>query len=144
MDSWCTWEPSAVALPTGIQPVGGQVRCRLWAVGWGGGLVVVRARERRVHGEGGQQVSSRGTGRPGGVAGEYRRPGLRLVRGGAPGTGDSDQAAPLGREPSRLRDLWSARCGESRTTGAGSGPRKRAGRKTGTAPRPDFTCATRR
>src|SRR5680860_1115459 len=91
MDSWCTWEPSAVALPTGIQSVGGQVRCRLWAVGWGGGLVVVRARERRVHGEGGQQVSSRGTGRPGGVAGEYRRPGLRLVRGGAPGTGDSDQ-----------------------------------------------------
>src|SRR5207244_13549880 len=35
-------------------------------LGWGGGPVVARARERRVHGEGGQQVSSRGTGRPGG------------------------------------------------------------------------------
>ena len=45
-------------LPPGIQSVGGQVRCRLEAVGWGGGLVVVRARESRVHGEGGQQVSS--------------------------------------------------------------------------------------
>src|SRR5512132_3478067 len=27
--------------------------------GWGGGLVVVRARERRAHGEGGQQVKAR-------------------------------------------------------------------------------------
>jgi hypothetical protein len=33
---------------------------------WGGGPVVVRARERRAHGGGGQQVSSRGQGRPGG------------------------------------------------------------------------------
>jgi hypothetical protein len=33
--------------------------------GWGGGPVVVRARERRVHGEEGQQVSSGGQGRPG-------------------------------------------------------------------------------
>ena len=34
----------------------GQARCQLSAVGWGGGPVVVRARERRAHGEGGQQV----------------------------------------------------------------------------------------
>jgi hypothetical protein len=33
--------------------------------GWGGGPVVVRARERRAHGEGGQQVGSKGRGRPG-------------------------------------------------------------------------------
>jgi len=33
---------------------------------WGGGPVVVRARERRAHGEGGQQVSSGRQGRPGG------------------------------------------------------------------------------
>ena len=52
--------------PPGRQPGGGQARCRLWAVGWGGVPVVVRARERRVHGEGGQQVSSRRTGMPGG------------------------------------------------------------------------------
>lgn len=36
---------------------------------WGGGFVVVRARERRAHGEGSQQVSSTDTGMPGG----YRR-----------------------------------------------------------------------
>jgi len=36
-------------------------------------------------------------------------------------------------------DLRRARCGESRTAGSGSGPGKRAGRKTGTAPRTDFT-----
>ena len=34
--------------------------------GWGGGPVVVRARERRAHGEGGQQVGSAGGGMPGG------------------------------------------------------------------------------
>ena len=34
--------------------------------GWGGGLVVVRVRERRAHGEGGQQVGSGREGRPGG------------------------------------------------------------------------------
>ena len=39
-------------------------------------------------------------------------------------------------------DLRRARCGESRTAGSGSGPGKRAGRKTGTAPRTDFTTAT--
>jgi hypothetical protein len=40
--------------PPGSQFGGGQVRCRLMVVRWGGGLVVVRARERRVHGEGDQ------------------------------------------------------------------------------------------
>ncbi|GAB2784406.1 hypothetical protein GCM10027073_16320 [Streptomyces chlorus] len=35
--------------------------------------------------------------------------------------------------------MWSARCGESRTAGAGSGPEKRPGRKAGTALRADFT-----
>jgi RNA-directed DNA polymerase len=30
------------------------------AAGWGGGLVVVRARERRAHGEGDQQVGQEG------------------------------------------------------------------------------------
>jgi hypothetical protein len=34
--------------------------------GWGGGSVVVRARERRAHGEGGQQAGSAGEGMPGG------------------------------------------------------------------------------
>ena len=41
-----------------------------------------------------------------------------------------------------VRPTWGlrrARCGESRTAGSGSGPGKRAGRKTGTAPRTDFT-----
>jgi hypothetical protein len=33
---------------------------------WGGGPVVVRARERRAHGEGGQQACSAGRGMPGG------------------------------------------------------------------------------
>ena len=36
----------------------GQVRCRLMASGWGGGSVVVRGRESRLHGEGTQRVSS--------------------------------------------------------------------------------------
>jgi len=47
-------------------PAGGQVRCRSMAVGRGGGPVVVRARERRAHGEGDQQVSREDTGMPGG------------------------------------------------------------------------------
>ena len=54
---------------SGSQPEGGQVRRRLMASGRGGVPVVVRACERHVHGEGGQQVGSEGTGRPGG----YRR-----------------------------------------------------------------------
>jgi len=52
--------------PPGSQPGDRQVRCRLRAVWWGGGPVVVRARESRVHGEGGQQVGGRDTGMPGG------------------------------------------------------------------------------
>jgi putative transposase len=32
---------------------------------------------------------------------------------------------------------WRAGCGESRTSGSEGGPRKRTGRKAGTAPRPD-------
>ena len=36
-------------------------------------------------------------------------------------------------------DLRSARCLETGTPGAGNGPEKRAGRKTGTALRADFT-----
>jgi len=52
--------------PPGSRSGGGQARCRLMAVRWGGGLVVVRARERRVHGEGDQQVGSGRTGRSGG------------------------------------------------------------------------------
>jgi hypothetical protein len=36
-------------------------------------------------------------------------------------------------------DTRSARCVETRTPGAASGPGKRAGRKTSTAPRPDST-----
>jgi hypothetical protein len=44
----------------------GQARRRLLVLWWGGGPVVVRARERRVHGEGGQQVSREDAGMPGG------------------------------------------------------------------------------
>ena len=42
------------------------------------------------------------------------------------------------------RDVWSARCLERGTPGAGSGPQKRSSRKAGTALRADFTCATKR
>jgi hypothetical protein len=38
--------------------VGGKTRCRSMPVGWGGGPVVVRARESRAHGEGVQRVRS--------------------------------------------------------------------------------------
>ena len=37
---------------------GGKVRRRLMPSGWGGGLVVVRGRESRPHGEGVQRVRS--------------------------------------------------------------------------------------
>ena len=52
--------------PPDFQPGGGQVRCRPRAMGWDGGLVVVRALESGAHGEGDQQVSSKDTGMPGG------------------------------------------------------------------------------
>ena len=45
---------------------GGQARRRLMASGRGGAPVVVRGQESCLHGEGGQRVRSRGTGRPGG------------------------------------------------------------------------------
>jgi len=51
--------------PPPIQGGDGQVRCRLLARGWDGASVVVRARESRVHGEGGQQARNSGTGMPG-------------------------------------------------------------------------------
>jgi hypothetical protein len=44
---------------------GGKIRCRSMPVGWGGGPVVVRARESRVHGEGVQCVRSRNAERGG-------------------------------------------------------------------------------
>jgi hypothetical protein len=49
------WSPSR----PGSHPGRGQDRCRLTATRWGGGPVVVRARESRVHGEGVQQVTQR-------------------------------------------------------------------------------------
>ena len=55
------WSPS----PPASQVGGGQVRCQLWTGRWGGGPVVVRARERRVHGEGDQQVGREDSGMPG-------------------------------------------------------------------------------
>jgi hypothetical protein len=52
--------------PLASQAGGGLVRCRLLAPGRDGALVVVRGRESRPHGEGGQQVRSSGTGMSGG------------------------------------------------------------------------------
>ena len=42
------------------------------------------------------------------------------------------------------RDLWSARCPETGTAGAGGGSGKPTGGNTDRAPRVDLTCATRR
>jgi hypothetical protein len=60
-----TWRASS--------PAGGQARCRLSAVGWGGGPVVVAGvatgrggRENRPQGQGGQQVSGKDAGMFGG------------------------------------------------------------------------------
>jgi hypothetical protein len=52
--------------PPPVQGGGGQVRRRLLAPGWDGALVVVRGRESRLHGEGGQRVRNAGIGTPGG------------------------------------------------------------------------------
>ncbi len=52
--------------PPTIQVGDGQARRRLTAPGWDGALVVVRVRESRTHGEGGQQVRGRIAGMPGG------------------------------------------------------------------------------
>jgi hypothetical protein len=46
----------AVPSPASEMLAGGKVRCRLMPPGWGGGPVVVRGRESRLHGEGVQQV----------------------------------------------------------------------------------------
>lgn len=45
---------------------GGQVHHQLTTPGWGGGSVVVRGRESRLHGKGTQRVRSRCDGMPGG------------------------------------------------------------------------------
>jgi hypothetical protein len=44
--------------PANHQLVGGKIRCRSMPSGWGGGLVVVRGRESRPHGEGVQHDRS--------------------------------------------------------------------------------------
>lgn len=44
--------------PPHVRCGGGQARCRLKALGWDGGPVVVRGRESRPHGEGVQRTSS--------------------------------------------------------------------------------------
>jgi hypothetical protein len=71
--------------------------------GWDGGPAVVvgvtphrGGRESRPQGQGGQQVGSKDTECQEVVAGEYRRTGTSAVAGRATGTGDPDQAAPLG------------------------------------------------
>jgi hypothetical protein len=46
--------PSSVS----CQLIGGKVCCRLMPTEWGGGVVVVRGRESRLHGEGPQHVCS--------------------------------------------------------------------------------------
>ena len=57
---------SGLPFPASSQLVGGQVHRRLMTPGWGGGFVVVRARESRVHGEGTQQICSEVAGMSGG------------------------------------------------------------------------------
>jgi len=52
--------------PSCCQHGDGQVHRRLMTPGWGGGSVVVRGRESRLHGEGTQRVRSGSTGMPGG------------------------------------------------------------------------------
>ena len=44
--------------PANSQWAGGKTRCRSMPLEWGGGLVVVRGRESRLHGEGVQRNSS--------------------------------------------------------------------------------------
>ncbi len=52
--------------PSYLQYEDGQAHRRLMALGWGGGFVVVRGRESRLHGEGIQRTCSRSTAMPGG------------------------------------------------------------------------------
>jgi hypothetical protein len=44
--------------PRAARRLGGQARCQLVALGWGGAFVVVRGRESRPHGEGRQRTCS--------------------------------------------------------------------------------------
>src|SRR5215472_9258500 len=50
--------PGSRLVPAGRAGRGGQARRPLIAGAWGGGPVVVRARESRAHGEGAQQVQA--------------------------------------------------------------------------------------
>ena len=50
---------------------------------------------------------------------------------------DPDPGSP--KQLTSGQDTWSARCVETRTPGAASGPGKRAGREASTAPRSDST-----
>lgn len=52
--------------PSPLRGGGGQARCRLMVSGWGGGSVVVRGRESRLHGEGTQRADSNAMAMPGG------------------------------------------------------------------------------
>ncbi len=50
--------PTAPTSTSGLLAGDGKARCRLMPSGWGGGPVVVRDRESRLHGEGVQRVRS--------------------------------------------------------------------------------------
>src|SRR4051812_45140745 len=78
---------------------GGKAHRRPMPVGWGGGPVVVRGRESRSHGKGSSVFAARSHHRE--DVGEHRRAVAGAVSGSAPGTGDADQAAPLGGGRSR-------------------------------------------
>src|ERR1035441_10656889 len=54
---------------------------------------------------------------------------------------DPDTGSSRPRRLTSGQDTWSARCAETRTSGAASGSGKRTGRKASTAPRPDSTGA---
>ena len=56
----------SVPSPTSNKLVDGKACCRLIPTGWGGGPVVVRDRESRLHGEGVQCVRSHSVDRNGG------------------------------------------------------------------------------
>jgi hypothetical protein len=109
---------------------GGQARRRLLATGRGGVLVVVRAWESQVHGEGGQPGSDSG---PEGQESTVNTDDPSTMHQHGEGT-----AEPAVRAPFR-RAWWRAGCDESRTSGSEGEPGKRTERKLGTAPRFDPT-----
>ena len=113
-----------VALPAPVGGVG-KARRQLMAPRRGGVPVVVRERESRSHGEGGQPGCKQQTGRAE-VDGEHRRSETSSARGGYCVAGCSSTV------PGRA--WWRAGCGESRTSGSEGGPGKRTGRKADTAP----------